>query len=98
MAPLLFPLVIFGAMYFLMIRPQIKRQKQHMAMIKELGTGEWVVTRGGLIGKITAVTEKTFKIEIANGTHVKVFRSFVEGKYDPTTETSTITTDLKEAA
>ena len=53
MQPMLMMLVIFGIFYFLMIRPQVKRQREHQAMLSKLGKGDEVITRGGLIGKIT---------------------------------------------
>jgi preprotein translocase subunit YajC len=68
------PLVlIFGIMYFLMIRPQQKKIKQHQAMVAALRKGDQVVTAGGLIGKVTKVgAENDVEVEIASGVKVKV--------------------------
>ncbi len=62
----LLPLVfIFVVFYFLLIRPQQKRQKEHREMVQELKTGEEVTTAGGLLGKITEVKDSFVKIEVA---------------------------------
>ena len=74
------PLVlIFVIMYFLMIRPQQKRMKEHRAMVEALKKGDEVVTQGGLVGKITAVREGELEVEIAPGVKVRVIRSTVTG-------------------
>lgn len=68
------PLVlIFGIMYFLMIRPQQKKIKQHQAMVAALRKGDQVVTAGGLIGKVVKVgADNQIDVEIATGVKVKV--------------------------
>ena len=74
------PLVlIFVIMYFLMIRPQQKRMKEHRAMVEALKKGDEVVTQGGLVGKITAVRDNELEVEIAPGVKVRVIRSTVTG-------------------
>ena len=74
------PLVlIFVIMYFLMIRPQQKRMKEHRAMVEALKKGDEVVTQGGLVGKITAVRDGELEVEIAAGVKVRVIRSTVTG-------------------
>ena len=74
------PLVlIFVIMYFLMIRPQQKRMKEHRAMVEALKKGDEVVTQGGLVGKITAVRDSELEVEIAPGAKVRVIRSTVTG-------------------
>ena len=74
------PLVlIFVIMYFLMIRPQQKRMKEHRAMVEALKKGDEVVTQGGLVGKITAVRDNELEVEIAAGVKVRVIRSTVTG-------------------
>ena len=74
-----FPLIlIFGIMYFLLIRPQQKKLKQHRAMIEALRRGDQVVTQGGIIGKVTKVMEDaTIEVEIADGVKVKVLKSTI---------------------
>ena len=57
MQPILMMLVMFGIFYFILIRPQVKKQKEHQAMLTRLGKGDEVITRGGLIGKITGVSD-----------------------------------------
>ena len=75
----LLPLVIFGAvLYFLMIRPQIKRQKEHKKMVEALAKGDEVVTSGGMAGKIIDLGENFILVEIAEGTEVKIRNQAVE--------------------
>ncbi len=69
------PLVlIFVVFYFLLIRPQSKRQKLHREMVQNLGTGDEVVTAGGVLGKVTGVKEQFLTIEVANGVELTVQR------------------------
>ncbi|HEY2978492.1 MAG: preprotein translocase subunit YajC [Betaproteobacteria bacterium] len=72
------PLVLmFVVLYFVMIRPQMKRQKESKAMIEALAKGDEVVTAGGVIGKITKLGESFAHIEVANGVELQVQRSSV---------------------
>jgi preprotein translocase subunit YajC len=72
------PLVLmFVVLYFVMIRPQMKRQKEHRSMIDALAKGDEVATSGGVIGKVTRLGEGTLSLEIANGVEVQVQRSAV---------------------
>jgi preprotein translocase subunit YajC len=72
------PLVlIFVVFYFLLIRPQAKRAKEHKAMVATLGVGDEVVTSGGILGKVTETGEQFLTVEIANGVQVKVQRHTV---------------------
>ncbi len=75
-APLI---LIFVIMYFLMIRPQQKRMKEHRSMVEALKKGDEVVTQDGLVGRITAVRDAELEIEIAPGVKVRVVRSSVTG-------------------
>jgi len=62
------PIVLmFVILYFLMIRPQMKRQKEHRNMVAALSKGDEVVTAGGLLGKVTRVTDSYVSVEIAEG-------------------------------
>ncbi|MCU7905493.1 MAG: preprotein translocase subunit YajC [Candidatus Thiodiazotropha sp. (ex Epidulcina cf. delphinae)] len=73
------PLVIFGAvLYFLMIRPQVKRQKEHKKMVEALGKGDEIITSGGVAGKITDMGENFILVEISDGTEVKIRRQAVD--------------------
>jgi len=76
---LLIPIVLmFGIMYFLIIRPQQKKLKQHQAMIGALRRGDQVVTQGGLIGKVTKVKEDNeIEVELATDVKVRVVKSTV---------------------
>ncbi|MEW5724241.1 MAG: preprotein translocase subunit YajC [Thermodesulfobacteriota bacterium] len=69
--------VIFGIFYFLMIRPQQKRQKAHKEMLGRIAKGDRVITSGGLYGTVTGVTDTTLTLEIAPKIRVKVARSYV---------------------
>jgi len=72
------PLVLmFVVLYFVMIRPQMKRQKEHKAMIDALAKGDEVVVGGGLIGKVSKMGETFVHVEVANGVEVQVQRSSV---------------------
>ena len=71
-------ILIFVIMYFLMIRPQQKRQKDHQEMIKNVRRGDQIVMSGGLIGKIVKVTDDAeLELEIADGVRVRVSRSAI---------------------
>ena len=72
------PLVlIFVVLYFLLIRPQAKRAKDHKAMVGALSVGDEVVTSGGILGRVTETGEQFLTVEIANGVQVKVQRHTV---------------------
>ena len=72
------PLVLmFVVLYFIMIRPQMKKQKEHKAMIDALGKGDEVVTAGGLLGRIAKVGDAYVSIEIAGNVEVQCQRSAV---------------------
>ncbi len=70
-------LIMFAIFYFLLIRPQQKRAKQHKALIDALKPGDQVVTAGGLHGKIVAVQETAATVEISAGVRVKINRSSI---------------------
>lgn len=74
----LLPIVLmFVVLYFIMIRPQMKKQKETKAMIDALAKGDEVVTTGGLLGKITKLDETILSLQIANNTEVQVQRAAV---------------------
>ena len=72
-------LIIFGIMYFLLIRPQQKKLKEHQAMVNALRRGDRVITQGGIVGKVTSVNDadKEVEVEIAQGVKVRVVRSTI---------------------
>jgi preprotein translocase subunit YajC len=72
------PLIVILAVFFLfMIRPQMKKQKEHNAMLAALAKGDEVVTSGGLLGKVTGLSESSIGLQIASGVEVQVQRSAV---------------------
>ena len=75
---LLFPIGLVVLLYFLMIRPQVKRQKEHKKMVEALSKGDEVATVGGLVGRITDLGENFAQVEIADGMEVKIRRQSVE--------------------
>ena len=81
-SPLIMMVLMFVVFWFLLIRPQVKRQKLHQAMLTALKKGDQVVTRGGLVGKISSVTDRTLTIELQEKVRVRVLRTHVEGRFD----------------
>ena len=72
------PLVLmFVVLYFVMIRPQMKKQKEHRAMIDALAKGDEVVTVGGVLGKVSKMGDSYVGLEVANGVELQVQRSAV---------------------
>lgn len=72
------PLVLmFVVLYFVMIRPQMKRQKEHKAMIEALAKGDEVVTAGGFLGKVSKIGETYVGVELADGVEVQMQRTAV---------------------
>jgi preprotein translocase subunit YajC len=72
------PLVaVFVVMYFVMIRPQMKRQKEHKAMVEALSKGDEVITAGGMLGKVSKIGEQYLSVEIAAGVEIQVQRTSV---------------------
>jgi preprotein translocase subunit YajC len=76
----LFPLVaMFAIFYFLLIRPQQKKQKDHKRLLSELKKGDRIITSGGLHGRITGITDTMVTVEISEKVRVKIGRSYVAG-------------------
>jgi preprotein translocase subunit YajC len=72
------PLILmFAVLYFIMIRPQMKRQKEHRNMLAAMAKGDEVVTNGGLVGKVTKVGDAYIGIEISEGTEILVQKASV---------------------
>ena len=67
-------IIIFVIFYFLLIRPQMKRAKEHKKLVAELGNGDEVVTNGGILGRITNVGESFITVELTDNVQVKVQR------------------------
>ena len=69
-------ILIFGIMYFLLIRPQQKKLKNHQAMVEAVRRGDQVITQGGIVGKVSKVKEDgEVEVEIAEGVKVRVIKS-----------------------
>lgn len=74
----LLPLVLmFVVLYFIMIRPQMKRQKEHKAMVEALAKGDEIVTAGGFLGRVTKLGETYLSVEVANGVELQIQRTAV---------------------
>ena len=74
---LLFPFVLLAIFYFFLIRPQIKRQKEHKALVDSVQKGDEVQIEGGVLGKITEIGDEFAKLEIADGVEIKIRRGAV---------------------
>jgi preprotein translocase subunit YajC len=77
MQSILFLGLMFAAMYFLMIAPQRKKQKEHQKMLESLGAGDEVITTGGIYGEITNKKDDRFVIRIADNTKIEVGKGFI---------------------
>lgn len=71
--------LMFAAMYFLLIAPQRKKQKEHEKMLAALGDGDEIVTSGGIYGVITHVKSDRFVIKVSESTKIEVGKAFVSG-------------------
>ena len=74
---LIFMVGIFVVFYFLLIRPQQKKAKEHQKMLQALKAGDEIVTNGGLIGRITGIADHTMTVEISEKVRVRVLKSQV---------------------
>lgn len=75
---LLFPLVmVFAIIYFLILRPQQKRQREHQALINSVSRGDTVVTQGGLVGKVAKVGDDELEVDFADNARIKVVKSMI---------------------
>ena len=79
-------LLIFIIFYFLMIRPQQRRVKQHQATIAAVKKGDQVITGGGIRGKVTKVTDDEAEVEIASNVRIRVIKSTISHVLDPSTK------------
>jgi preprotein translocase subunit YajC len=69
---LLMPIALIAIMYFLMIRPQMKRQKEHRAMLEKLAKGDEVLTNGGIAGVVTEIGESFITVEVADNVRLRI--------------------------
>jgi preprotein translocase subunit YajC len=78
------PLIaIFAIFYFLVLRPQSKKAKDHQKMLSELKKGDDVTTQGGIIGKITGIKDNEITLQVQEGVRLRFLRSAVNGVYAP---------------
>lgn len=70
-------ILMFAVLYFLMIRPQMKRQKEQKAMMAAIAKGDEVVTSGGMLGRVTKVADAYVTLEIANGTEIVIQKAAI---------------------
>ena len=70
-------LLMFAVLYFVMIRPQMKKQKEHRAMVDALAKGDEIVTAGGLLGKVSKIGDAYVSVELASGVEVQMQRQAV---------------------
>ena len=88
---------MLGVMWFFLIRPQQKKQKEHQNMINNLKKGDRIITSGGLYGRITGITEATLTLEIADKVRVKVSRGHISGLAQTATQTTDQAKEKPEA-
>jgi preprotein translocase subunit YajC len=93
--PLVPIILMLGVMWFFLIRPQQKKQKEHRDMLGNLKKGDRIITTGGLYGRITGLTDATLTLEIADKVRVKVSRAHIAGLAQSASQTSA-TTSAKE--
>jgi preprotein translocase subunit YajC len=93
--PLVMILPMIAIFYFLLIRPQQKKQKEQESWLKSLKKGDEVVTSGGVIGRISGLTDNTVTLEVQEKVRIKVLRSSVSGKAPGAAATTTSETDKK---
>jgi len=77
LSTLLLPIVFIAVMYFLMIRPQMKRQKEHRGMLDKLQRGDEVITSGGIAGTVSDIGDNVVTVEISSGVQVRVQRGAI---------------------
>jgi preprotein translocase subunit YajC len=82
MSPIFMMLAMFGIFYFVLIRPQVKKQREHQAMLNKLGKGDEIITRGGIVGKITGMSGDLVIIEVQEKVRVRIPRAYIDGRFD----------------
>ena len=76
-SPIIMMMVLIGILYFFMIRPQLKRAKEHQALVAGIRRGDTVVTAGGIVGKVSEVEDQELQVDIAEGVRIRVVRSTI---------------------
>ena len=77
---IIFMVLLFGLMYFIMIRPQRKRQQEQQNLVQELKRGDRVITAGGIYGQIETTSDESVVLKIESGTTIRIAKSSVAGK------------------
>ena len=90
--PLVIMIPLFGLFYFMILRPQQKRMKEHQSMVSALKRGDTVVLNSGVIGKVTKVEDTEAQVEIAPGVNIKVVKAMVS---EVRARTETVANDAK---
>ncbi|PLX67560.1 MAG: preprotein translocase subunit YajC [Denitrovibrio sp.] len=80
LAPFIPLILIFAIFYFLLIRPQQKKQKEHTAMLNAIAAGDEILTTGGMFGKVLKVIDNAYIVEIANGVTIKLVKNGIAQK------------------
>ena len=78
-------ILVMGVMYLLVMRPQMKKQKETQKMLSELKPGDDVVTTGGVIGRISGIKEDVVFLQVQEQVRMRVLRSAIAGRYTPKT-------------
>jgi preprotein translocase subunit YajC len=84
--PIPMMVAVFAIFYFLVLRPQSKKAKDHQKMLTELRKGDEVVTQGGIIGKISGITDAELTLQVQEGVRLRVTRASVQGRYVPVSD------------
>jgi preprotein translocase subunit YajC len=87
---LIFPVVLIAVMYFVMIRPQMKRQKEHKSLLDKLSRGDEIITSGGIAGTVAEIGDNFVTVEIADGVKVRVQKAAVGNVLPKGTLTSAV--------
>lgn len=80
-------IALMGLMYFFMLRPQVKKAKEHQKFVTDLKRGDEVVTNSGILGRIEGLTESVVTLEIADGVKIKMLKNQIAGSTRATLET-----------
>src|SRR5712672_1925007 len=82
-SPIVMMLMLLVIFYFILIRPKVRKQRDHTAMLAKLGKGDEVITRGGVIGKITGVSDDgIIVLELQEKVRVRIPRAYIEAKWE----------------
>ena len=81
--PLPVLMLMFGVIYFLMIRPAQKQRKAHANLLNQLKKDDEIVTNGGIYGRITALDEKVATLEVADKVRIRILRDRIAGRWSP---------------